>query len=102
MPIGRAAFGCGRVVELGQDDLFVRRGYGRGRIEPRERQAILVVDLHYLHTDDASPLAGAPLSRSGGREYGLLTPPRRSSTRSSAGTASGSTGTRVPPERRGV
>jgi hypothetical protein len=50
-------------VELGQDDPYVERGYGRGRIEPGERPAILVVDLQYLHTDDVSPLAGAPIRR---------------------------------------
>jgi maleamate amidohydrolase len=48
-------------VELGRDDAYVQRGYGQGRIEPGERPAILVVDLQYLHTDPASPLAGAPL-----------------------------------------
>jgi maleamate amidohydrolase len=48
-------------VELGRDDAYVQRGYGRGQIEPGERPAILVVDLQYLHTDSASPLAGAPL-----------------------------------------
>jgi maleamate amidohydrolase len=48
-------------VELGRDDAYVRRGYGQGRIEPGETPAILVVDLQHLHTDPASPLAGAPL-----------------------------------------
>jgi maleamate amidohydrolase len=48
-------------VELGRDDAYVRRGYGQARIEPGERPAILVVDLQNLHTDPASPLAGAPL-----------------------------------------
>ncbi len=48
-------------MELGQDDPYVVRGYGSGRIEPGERPAILVVDLQHLHTDAASPLAGAPL-----------------------------------------
>jgi maleamate amidohydrolase len=48
-------------VELGHDDPYVVRGYGTGRIEAGERPAVLVVDLQHLHTDDASPLAGAPL-----------------------------------------
>lgn len=48
-------------VELRNDDPYVLRGYGQGRIEPGERPAVLVVDLQYLHTDHASPLAGAPL-----------------------------------------
>ena len=48
-------------MELGRDDPYVERGYGQGRIDPGERPAILVVDLQNLHTDHASPLAGAPL-----------------------------------------
>jgi maleamate amidohydrolase len=48
-------------VELARDDPYVSRGYGQARIEPGERPAVLVVDLQYLHTDHASPLAGAPL-----------------------------------------
>jgi nicotinamidase-related amidase len=48
-------------VKLGADDPYVRRGYGQERIEPGERPAVLVVDLQHLHTDHASPLAGAPL-----------------------------------------
>ena len=48
-------------MKLSADDPYVRRGYGQGRIEPGERPAVLVVDLQYLHTDHASPLAGASL-----------------------------------------
>jgi maleamate amidohydrolase len=48
-------------VELRPDDPYVRRGYGQAAIEPGERPAVLVVDLQYLHTDHASPLAGAEL-----------------------------------------
>jgi maleamate amidohydrolase len=48
-------------VELAEDDPYFLKGYGRGRIEPGERPAVLVVDLQYLHTDHASPLARAPL-----------------------------------------
>jgi maleamate amidohydrolase len=48
-------------VKLGADDPYVRRGYAQERIEPGERPAVLVVDLQHLHTDHASPLAGAPL-----------------------------------------
>ena len=48
-------------MELDQDDPYLLRGYGQARIDPGERPAVLVVDLQYLHTDHASPLAGAPL-----------------------------------------
>lgn len=48
-------------MELEHDDPYFLKGYGQGRIEPGERPAVLVVDLQYLHTDHASPLARAPL-----------------------------------------
>jgi maleamate amidohydrolase len=48
-------------VDLRDDDPYLLRGYGQCRIEPGEHPAVLVVDLQHLHTDHASPLAGAPL-----------------------------------------